>query len=414
LTKRRIDLLILDSNETITATGSDSEDIGIIDDGGVAVHNGEIVEAASSQLLDRKYSASRRISANGQIVLPGFIDPHTHLVFQGSREEEFQLRQQGASYVEIMKRGGGIMETVNKTRMASQNEILSASKKRLDIALESGTTTLEIKSGYGLQTREEVRILKIIQQLRKTGPCRIAATFLGAHAIPPYMSQEEYSKIVIEEMLPAVVQQGLADFCDVFCEDGAFDTDSSKAILIAGARKGLRPKIHADQFTDSGGAKLANDVKAVSADHLTRSNKQELQRMGKTSVVPVLLPGSSHSLLNNDFAPARDMLTLGLPVALGTDHSPSNWILGLLTVAAIAARGLRMRSSELIRGITINASKALGLDHFVGSLSPGKSADIVVLKAPTYKWVGYTYGEGLVDKVLIRGKEVVSQGKRVR
>ncbi|MBO0888169.1 imidazolonepropionase, partial [Candidatus Bathyarchaeota archaeon] len=317
--------------------------MGIVDRGGVAIHNGRIVEAASSQLLELKYSAARQISANGQILLPGFVDPHTHLVFQGSREEDFQLRQQGASYIEILKKGGGIMETVNKTRVASESELLSASQTRLDKAMEFGTTTLEIKSGYGLDTRNEVKTLKVVQQLRKTSPCRIASTFLGAHAIPPFVSQEQYSKTVIEEMLPTVVQQRLADFCDVFCEDGAFDTNSSKAILVAGARKGLRTKIHADQFTDCGGAKLANDVKAVSADHLTHSNMQELERMGKTSVIPVVLPASSHSLLNNEYAPARNMLAAGLPVALGTDMSPSNWIMGLLTVAAIAARGLRMR-----------------------------------------------------------------------
>jgi len=371
------------------------------------------VEAASSKLLERKYSPTKSISANGQIILPGFVDPHTHLVFQGSREEEFQLRQQGASYLEILRKGGGIMETVNKTRETGKDELVSISRERLGTVMESGTTTLEIKSGYGLQPYDELKILKVVQTLQKLGPCRIASTFLGAHAIPPYTSQEEYSRIIIEEMLPAVSQHRLADFCDVFCEDGAFDEDASMKILKAGSQKGLKPKIHADQLTNNGGAKIANDLGAISADHLTHSNMSELEKMKKTSVIPVVLPASSHSLLNHEYAPARDMLTMGLQVALGSDFSPSNWTLGPLTIAAIAARELRMTSEEIIRGITINAAKALGLDRSIGSLSPGKSADIVVLKAPNHRWVGYTYGEGLVDKVLIAGREEVSGGRRV-
>jgi imidazolonepropionase len=371
------------------------------------------VETASSVLLERKYSATRQVCARGEIVLPGFVDPHTHLVFQGSREEEFLQRQEGTSYLEMLKKGGGIMETVNKTRNTSEAELVSLSQSRLNTAMESGTTTLEIKSGYGLQLYDELKILKTIRQLKKTNPCRVAATFLGAHAIPPYVSQDEYSKVVIDEMIPAVAQQNLADSCDVFCEEEAFDASSSKRILEAGMRKGLRSKIHADQFTDSGGAKLANDVRATSADHLVHSNMADLERMAKTSVTPVVLPASSHSLLSNTYAPAREMLAAGLPVALGSDFSPSNWVLGMLTVAALAARELRMKPEEIIRGITINAAKALRLDHQIGSLSRGKHADLVLLKAPSYKRIGYSYGEGMVDKVLIAGKEEVSEGKRV-
>jgi imidazolonepropionase len=371
------------------------------------------VEAASSALLERKYSAARQLFAKGEIVLPGFVDPHTHLVFQGSREEEFRQRQEGGSYLDILKKGGGIMETVNKTRETSEAELVSLSQNRLNTAMESGTTTLEIKSGYGLQLYDEIKILKTIRQIKHTNPCRIAATFLGAHAIPPYMSQGEYSRVVTDEMIPVVVQQNLAEFCDVFCEVGAFNRESSKRILVAGSRKGLKSKIHADQFTDSGGAKLANDVGATSADHLVHSDIPELERMAKTSVIPVVLPASSHSLLSNKYAAARQMLAVGLPVALGSDFSPSNWVLGMLTVAALAARELRMKSEEIIRSITINAAKSLRLNHQIGSLSRGKHADIVLVRAPSYKRIGYAYGEGMVDKVLIAGKEVVREGRRI-
>src|SRR5437879_8288569 len=211
--------------------------------------------------------------------------------------------------------------------------------------LEGGTTTLEIKSGYGLSLQDELKILRVIHRLKRQNPCKIAATFLGDHSIPTGMSPEDYAKMVMEEMIPAVRQERLAEFCDVFCEKGVFSSELSKQILRAGIVNGLKPKIHADQLSDSQGAKVANDVRATSADHLVHSELDELQRMGQTLVTPVLLPASSDSLLSTDYAPARDMLSQGLPVALGTDFSPSNWILGLLTVAAIAARGLRDRKS---------------------------------------------------------------------
>jgi imidazolonepropionase len=392
---------------------STEDDLHVIDDGGVAIDGGKIVAAASSQLLERKYSASKHIFATDEVILPGFVDPHTHLVFQGSREEEFQQRLGGASYLDILSKGGGIMQTVNKTRQTTEDDLFSTAQVRLDAMLEAGTTSLEIKSGYGLSLQDELKILRVIRRLKRQNPCKIAATFLGAHAIPTGMIPEEYAKMVIEEMIPAVHKERLAEFCDVFCETGVFSPELSKAILRAGTRNGLRPKIHADQFSESQGARVANDVRATSADHLIHSKPDELRRMRETSVVPVLLPASSHSLLSSDYASARDMLSQGLPVALGTDFSPSNWVLGPLTVAAIAARGLRMKAAEIIRGITINAARSLSLQHSIGSIANGKRADIVILKVPSYKWIGYTYGEGLVDKVLIEGREVVKEGRRV-
>ena len=412
-TKRRIDLLVLDSKETITLAHSTEDDLGIIDGGGVAVDNGRIVTAASSQLLERKYSASRTLLATDEIILPGFVDPHTHLIFQGSREEEFQRRLGGASYLDVLRKGGGIMETVNKTRQTTPSELFSIAQDRLNSMIESGTTTLEIKSGYGLDLEGELKILRVIRQLKRLNPVQVASTLLGAHAVPAWMTPEGYARIVIEEMIPTVHQQKLAEFCDVFCEDGVFNPELSEKILRAGTSHGLRPKIHADQFTDGQGARVANDVRATSADHLVHSKTGDLARMTKTSVVPVVLPGSSHSLLSSDHAPVTEMLSMGLPVALGTDFSPSNWILGQLTVAAIAARGLRMKAADIIRGITINAARALHLQNTVGSIRNGKRADLVTLKVPSHKWIGYTYGEGMVDKVLIEGREIVKEGKRV-
>ena len=412
-TKRRIDLLILDSKETITLASSTEDQLGIIDGGGVAIDKGRIVSAASSQLLERKFSASRHLLATDEIILPGFVDPHTHLIFQGSREEEFQRRLGGASYLEVLREGGGIIETVNKTRQTTPTELLSIAQNRLNSMIEAGTTTLEMKSGYGLNLEDELKILRVIRQLKRQNMCQVASTFLGAHAVPVGMTPEDYTRLVVEEMIPAVHQQKLAEFCDVFCENGVFSPGLSKKILIAGAKYGLRPKIHADQFNDSQGARVANDLGATSADHLVHSKPSELGRMTKTSVIPVLLPASSLSLLSSDHAPVTEMLSMGLPVALGTDFSPSNLILGQLTVAALAARGLRMKVADIIRGITINAARALHLQDSVGSIRNGKRADIVTLKVPNHKWIGYTYGEGIVDKVLIEGREVVREGKRV-
>ena len=272
------------------------------------------------------------------------MDPHTHLVFAGARDAEFQLRIAGVSYMEILRKGGGIIETVNRTRQASQESLFQFGKQRLDTCLESGSTTVEIKSGYGLRLDDELKILRTVQRLGNDHPCNIVPTFMGAHAVPPGETSSEYVSSVIKEMLPRVAQAGLAEFCDVFCEQGVFDSIESERILRKAAKLGLKPKIHADQFTGCGGAEVANKLHATSADHLIHSSAKQFEQMTKTGVIPVLLPSSSHNLLAGENADARGMLGMGLPVALGTDFSPSNWMLGQLSVAALASRELR--SSE--------------------------------------------------------------------
>src|SRR3989454_3033886 len=415
MVKSRVDVLVLNSNETITLDSRDSgTGLGVVDNGGVAINQGKIVLAASTELLERKFRARRTIDAEDEIILPGFVDPHTHLVFAGAREAEFQLRIAGASYMDVLRKDGGIIETVNRTRQASSESLFQSGKRRLDMCLESGSTSVEIKSGYGLRNDEELKILRTIQRLKKYHPIAIVPTFMGAHAVPPGETSSEYVLGVINEMLPQIAHAGLAEFCDVFCERGAFDSIESKRILGKAAKLGLKLKIHADQFSDCGGAEVANKLHTTSADHLVHSPTRQLEKMGKTNVIPVVLPASSLSVLNGEKADARGMLALGLPVALGTDFSPSNWMLGQLTVAALASRELRMKASEIIRAITINAAKALGLENRVGSLHVGKEADIVTLRVPNHRWIGYTYGERIVDNVLIGGKCVVRDGKRIR
>lgn len=414
MVKKRVDVLVLNSNETITLDPPDSETgVGVIDNGGVAIDKDKVVLAASTVLLERKFRSRRTINAWDEIIMPGFVDPHTHLVFAGAREAEFQQRIEGVSYMEVLRKGGGIIETVNRTRQASPESLFQSGKQRLDTCLESGSTTVEIKSGYGLRDDEELKILKTVSRLKKYHSCRVVPTFMGAHAVPPGESSSEYVLNMIDEMLPQIAKTGPAEFCDVFCEQGAFDSLESTRILGKARRLGLKLKIHADQFTDSGGAEIANKLHATSADHLVHAPARQLEKMVETKVTPVVLPSSSLSALTGEHADARRMLDLGLPVALGTDFSPSNWMLGQLTVAALASRELRMKASEIIRGITINAAKALGLERRIGSLHPGKQADLVTLRVPNHRWIGYAYGEGVVDNVLIGGKSVVRDGKRI-
>lgn len=413
MVKKRVDTLVLNSNETLTLDSSDKKHgLGVIDNGGVAIEHGRIVAVESTVLLERKFHARTIVDADDQIILPGFVDPHTHLVFGGAREGEFQKRITGVPYMEVLRKGGGIFETVNLTRQTSRESLFRLGEQRLNSCLDLGSTTVEIKSGYGLRLEDEMRILRIIQDLKRRHPSRVMPTFLGAHAIPSWELSSEYVSSVTDEMLPRVAKEKLAEFCDVFCEAGAFDASDSERILRKAANLGLRPKVHADQFSDSGGAEIANKVRATSADHLVHSPVKEIEKMTTTKVVPVVLPASSHSLLSKDHADARAMLDLGLPVALGTDFSPSNWVLGQLTVAALAARDLKMSAPEIIRGITINAAMALGLERKVGSLELGKEADLVTLKVPNHNWIGYTYGEGIVDNVLIGGEWIVRDGKR--
>src|SRR5712691_2433266 len=310
MVKRRVDVLVLNSNETITLDSPDTEKgLGVVDNGGVAIDQGKIVLAASTELLQRKFRSRRTIDAEDEIILPGFVDPHTHLVFAGARDAEFQVRIEGVSYMDVLRKGGGIIETVSRTRQASSESLFQSGKQRLDTCLESGSTTVEIKSGYGLRDDQEFKILRTTNRLKKYHACRVVPTFMGAHAVPFGEVSSEYVTDVIDEMLPQISRAGLAEFCDVFCEGGAFDSLESGRILGKARKLGLKLKIHADQFTDSGGAELANKLLATSADHLVHSPVKQLERMAETKVTPVVLPSSSLSALTRENADARSMIS---------------------------------------------------------------------------------------------------------
>jgi len=420
--REKADLLIVDAEELITLVGGSQKplvgkqmrELGIIHNGSLAVKDGRIVAVGKTSDVAKAFKAENVIRANGKIVLPGFVDPHTHLVFAGSREDEFQTRVEGAYYMMILSSGGGILKTVKETRKASAEKLVDFGLKTLDVMLEHGTTTAEAKSGYGLITKDELKILEVMKRLDQLHAVDIVPTFLGAHAIPPEFqnSSINYVNLVIEEMLPKVAEKGLAEFCDVFCEKGVFSLEQTKRILVAGKNHGLKPKVHADEMSLLGGAELAADIGATSADHLLFSSDEGIKAMADKSVVAVLLPAAAFSLMGGRYADARKMIDFGVPVALGTDFNPSCWVENQQLIIAFACHFMRLTAAEAITAATINAAHAIGRASEVGSLEVGKKADVIVLDVPNHKFLGYRFGVNLVDKVVKNGRAVVDREKR--
>jgi len=421
--REEVDLLIENASEVVTLRGGSQKpllgeqmkNLEIIKDGSIAVKKGKIVDIGKTGKIKGKFEGKETVDAEGKVVMPSFVDPHTHLVFAGSREEEFEMRIQGSTYMEILERGGGILKTVKETRKASREELIENCKKTLDTMLEHGTTTVEAKSGYGLTTMDEIKCLEVMKVLNQKHPIDIVPTFLGAHAIPSEYKNnlDEYVDLLINEMIPEVASRKLAEFCDVFCEKGVFDVSQSRKILLKGKEQGLTPKLHADEMTRLGGAELAVEVGAISASHLLFASDEGLKAMAKKRVMAVLLPGASFSLMSGRYADARKMISWGVPVALGTDYNPSCWIESQQIVIALACHQMRMIPSEAIAAATINAAHAINRAQTVGSLEAGKKADIAVLNAPNHKFLGYRFGTNLIDKVIKDGKLVVNEGKMI-
>ena len=417
MAKEKVDLLIRKANELITLRDTSQKpvkkekmrNLGIIENGAIVVHEGKIVAMDKTKKIEQIFKPEHVIDASGKVVTPGFVDSHTHLVFAGAREEEFELRLQGAGYMEILAKGGGILKTVRKTRKASREQLVETAKKTLDIMLRHGTTTVEAKSGYGLTTKDEIKCLKVARELNKTHLVDVVPTFLGAHAVPSEYKDntDDYVKLVAEEIIPKVADQKLAEFCDVFCEKGVFNVGQSKKILRTGKKYGLKPKVHADELTSLGGAELAAKVKAVSAEHLLFASERGLKAMAKEEVKAVLLPTASFTLMTGKYADARKMIRLGVSVALGTDFNPSCWTENMQMVIAFACREMRLTPAEAITAATINAAHAVDRAQEVGSLERGKKADIIILNIPNHKFLGYRFGVNLVDKVVKEGKIVV-------
>jgi imidazolonepropionase len=361
-----------------------------------------------------------RLNADGGTVTPGLIDPHTHLVFAGSREGEMLLRQRGAGYLEILAAGGGILSTVAATRAASVDQLLAHGRRWLDEMLGHGVTTVEAKSGYGLDLETEVKLVEVAHRLGAEGPTEVIPTFLGAHAVPPEFrarpdGTEAYVRSVIEDQLPGIAAHGRALFCDVFCETGVFDADQSRRILEAAANLGMAPRLHADELAPSGGAELAAEIGAFSADHLATPSEAGIAALAQAAgegrpVVATVLPVTTWYLMKDHGAPARAFIDRGIPVAIGTDFNPGTSPTASLPLAmTMACVELGLTPDEALSAVTINAARALGLEDEVGSIEPGKSADLVVWRVPTSTQIPYWPAADLARTVIKRGRVVLDR-----
>ncbi|AKM18670.1 Imidazolonepropionase [Geobacillus sp. 12AMOR1] len=418
-------LFVRRARQLVTLAGSSAaplvkekmSDLGIIENGSVWIENGTIVAVGADDELARQFAdrlaEAEVIDAKGKTVTPGLVDPHTHLVYAGSREHEWTMRLHGATYMEIMNAGGGIHATTKATREASEEMLYEESKRRLDQFLLHGVTTVEAKSGYGLSLEHEIKQLEVAKRLDDTHPVDIVSTFLGAHAVPPEWKHDpdKYVRLVIDEMIPEVSRRGLAEFNDVFCERGVFTPDQARLILEAGKEHGLTPKIHADEIEPYGGAELAAEVGAISADHLLRASDEGIRRMADGGVIGVLLPGTAFFLMTQA-ADARRLIDAGVPVALATDCNPgSSPTVSLPLVMSLACLHMGMTPAEAMAAATINAAHAIGRAHLVGSLEPGKKADLVMFNVPNYVQIMYHYGVNHVETVIKGGEVVVKEGK---
>jgi len=416
--KQIADLVILNAKQLLTMKpipplndeGKENP-LGIIEDGAVAVKDGKIIAVGKTNDVIKQIDFGKNtvhIDANKKVVMPGFVDPHTHVVFKGTREKEFLLRQQGVPYAKIKKEENTtIISTVRWTRKASFEELLEITKNHIYKMIDWGTTTLEIKSGYGLNLEEEIKILRIAKHFKEYSSLNIRSTLLAAHVVPPEynMRSEKYVELIINDIIPIITENKLADFNDVWCEKGAFTREQSRKILNAGLEYGLKPKIHADEISDAGGAKLAAEVRAISADHLVHANDEGLKKMKEAGVVAVLLPITTYSLGECKFADGKKMLDMGLTVALGTDYNPGTAMSpSMPLVISFAVVRLKMDIVKALYGATLNAAKAIGMEKEVGSLEVGKRANINVLDIQNYEEIPYRIAENYVERVISNGE----------
>jgi len=411
------DVLVIHASELLTLRGPERarakremSELSIVPDGAVAVSDGVITDVGKTASILKEHDAKGvdKIDAKGRVVMPGFVDPHTHLVYAGSREFELELKAKGKSYMEILQEGGGIYSTVRDTRSASWDELFTQSAGRLQSMISHGSTTIEAKSGYGLDKHVEMRMLETIKKLGSDYPVDLVPTFLGAHAVPPEYANrpDDYIEFVVSEVLPEVSRRKLAEFCDVFCEKGVFSVDQSRKVLLAAKKLGMKLKVHADEFYSSGGAELAADVGAVSADHLGKTSDDGIMAMARKDVIGVLLPGTPYSSMSKDYADGRRLIDLGVPIALGTDLNPNCWNESMQFTVSLACYKMRMTPAEAITASTMNSAAALGLEKKIGSLECGKRADMLIMDVPRHTHIPYRFGTNLCSLVMKDGRTV--------
>jgi len=412
-------MLIHSAAQLLTLTpgpqrGQELGDLGLIPDGALLIQNGKISCVGTSHELRGAYQGESELDASGCVVMPGFIDPHTHLIWAGDRATEFEMRLQGKTYLEILAAGGGILSTVKATRAATVKNLVSETRPRMQKMLAHGTTTAEAKTGYGLETEAELRMLEALLILSSDGLPDLAITFLGAHAISPeYRGRpDEYTDEICQNMLPAVLTWWLDQapgitlpFVDVFCETGAFTLEQSRRILQRARDLGFPLKIHADEFDNLGGTNLAVELGATSADHLVKTSLDEIRALGSSNTVAVALPCTPFGLAETHYTPAKAILEAGGILALASDLNPGTaWCESMQFVIALACRYLHLTPAQAIAASTINAAAAIGRLGEIGSLTPGKQADVIILSVPDYRHLGYRFGTNLVTRVIKKGE----------
>jgi imidazolonepropionase len=406
---------ILHAAQLVTLAGpnrprvrEEMRELAIVSDGAMLIQDGKVIATGPSSQIEKELPADVVVvDATGKVVMPGFVDAHAHPVFAGDRVDEFEMRAQGATYEEIAASGGGIKSTVRKTRAATEDELFEQARKHANWFLRGGTTTVEAKSGYGLTVEDELKLLRVIRRLAEAGPIEFVPTFLGAHAIPDEFRNApgQYSALVIHKMLPRVVEEKLAEYCDVFCERGYFDITESETILRAAQEQGLGLRMHVDQLTNSGGAFLAARLRAATADHLEQINSAEVAALAEARVHPVLLPGSVYALGKTRYPPAREMIEAGLAVVLATDFNPgSSPTPSMAMILSLAATQMKMTPAEAVTAATINAAYSLNRGDKIGSLEPGKLANFTLFDCADYREAAYYFGVSQVHSVYVRGE----------
>ena len=413
-----VDTLITNIGQLLTmegegpAKGEQMKVLPVLENAAVGIKEGKITFIGTNEEA-KELQVDMIINANGKLVSPGLVDPHTHLVFGGSREHELALKQQGVPYLEILKRGGGILSTVQATRKASEEELIAKAKFHLDRMLSYGITTMEAKSGYGLDEETELKQLRVVKRLQGEHPIDIVSTFLGAHAIPAeYKDNSDEFLARMLELLDVIRKEELAEFVDIFCETGVFTVEQSRAFLQAAKTKGFDVKIHADEIDPLGGTELAVELGAVSGDHLVGASDEGIRKLAHSNTIAVLLPGTSFYLGKEKYARAREMIQAGAAVALSTDFNPgSSPTENLQLIMSIAALKLRMTPEEIWHAVTVNAAYAINRGEEAGRIAIGRKADMVIWDAPNYAYVPYHYGVNHVNTVLKDGKVVVERGR---
>lgn len=412
--KKKADVIIINSSKLITLacpdntpkTKNDMQELNIIKDGAIAINGNRIIEVNTTSCIMEQYTSEQIIDARQNLVMPGFVDCHTHLVFGGSREYELGMKVKGASYLDILKAGGGINSSVEATRNISEDKLLKISKHRVNELLKHGTTTIEIKTGYGLSPNAEEKCLKVINMLKKETKANIVSTFLGAHIVPKDWERKEYIKWITEQALPKF--KNIAEFCDIFTEENAYSVEETKQILSKAKKLGYKLKIHSGQFNDLGATGYAANIGAISADHLEQVSDDQLDMMKHSGTAAVLMPGVNFFLMDNTYADARKMINNGNIVALATDFNPGSCpSYSMQMMIALACYKLKMTPEEAITASTINAAYAIDMANQVGSIEKDKLADIIILNVSEPAHIPYYFGTNLVKNVIKSGIKII-------